>query len=114
MRSGYWRILVRRLRHKIAAGANVFTGQNGTFVVDAVSADDDAALEGGELPLAECVQGMRLVVDASNTRVTMINDKSGERVPLNLELAAFVDALHSGSFGLELGPIVGEWEGRRG
>src|SRR5258708_1194176 len=95
MRSGYWRILVRRLRHKVAAGANVFSGQSGTFVIDTVSADDDAVLEGGELPLAEGAQGSRLVVDASNTRVTMINDKNGERVPLNAELAAFVDALHS-------------------
>jgi hypothetical protein len=122
MRRGYWRIQLRRLRHRVAAGATVFTNPIGTFVIETVIADDDASLE-GELRLAEDAQRNLLIVDAGTTRVTMVDAERCACLRLNVELAALIDALHStAAFGIELGPVIDvgdidgdviEWDGDR-
>jgi hypothetical protein len=115
MRRGYWRIQLRELRRKLAAGANIFSDRTAQFVIDRVCADDDIALD-GELPLVEDVNGHRLVVDADTTSVAVVHAETGERMQLQVELAAFVEALHfpPSSSDLDFVPVAGDCaRGRR-
>jgi hypothetical protein len=109
MRIGYWRTLIRRLRAKVASGENTFVHADGVFSIATVSASLEVALDkGGELRLADDVQGNFLLLDVSTARV-MIVYEGDRRLQVSEDLVKFVNALRSLSPpGMELGPVVEE------
>lgn len=109
MRKGYWRILIRRLRAKVADGENTFVHKDGVFSISTVRVDDEVVpVEGDELRLADDEQGNFLILEVSTARVVIVY-QGEHRVPAGEDLAAFVGALRSlAPPGLELGPVVEE------
>ena len=95
MRKGYWRILIRRLRAKVAGGENTFVHEDGLFSISTVRVDEDAVLEeGGELRLADDDQGNFLILEVSTARVVIVY-QGNHRVRAGEDLVSFVDALRS-------------------
>jgi hypothetical protein len=109
MRIGYWRTLIRRLRAKVAGGENTFVHADGVFSIATVSASLEAALDmGGELRLADDVDGNFLLLDVGTARVTIVYP-GDRRLQVGEDLIKFVNALRSlAPVGLALGPVVDE------
>jgi hypothetical protein len=114
MRSGYWRLQLGRLRHKLAVGENAYSQGGSTFVVDTLCADEDSVLDQDELRLAADACGNWLALEPRTTLVTLVDESGAARHPWGVELAAFIDALHAAHaqapYSLELGPVVEEWD----
>jgi len=107
MRKGYWRILIRRLRGKVAGGDDTFMHRDGVFSISTLLATDDVDLEqDGDLRLADDDQGNLLVLEVSSARVFIVYGNN-ERVLASEDLASFVDALRTlVTPRLELGPVM--------
>ena len=98
MRKGYWKILLRRLRGRVASGADTFTFHQAAFTIVAVLASDDDALDpASALPLAVTAGGARFFVDIASNMIGIRTDGACAGETTGLDMPGFIDALTAGA-----------------
>ena len=98
MRKGYWKILLRRLRGRVASGLDTFRFRQRVLTVTEVLASDDDALDPAcALPLAATSCGAVFFIDTGCNLVILRRDQREAGESTGLDLPAFIDAL--GAYG---------------
>lgn len=97
MRKGYWKILLRRLRSRVASGVDTFTFQHLSLTLTEVLASDDDDLESRELPLAATAGPAALSIDPVKNLVQLRAADDASVETTGLDLSAFIDALEAGA-----------------
>ena len=108
MRKGYWKILLRRLRGRVASGNDTLTWQALDFVIAEVCASEDDCLDHSpELCLAVGIDGRKLFIDTGRNRLSILPCEGGEKIPLELDFPRLIDSLCAAhGADLEMGPTV--------
>ncbi len=101
MRKGYWKVLLRRLRSRMASGHNRFLSnqQQPLILTDVLASDDDALDLSDELALAATADGAVFCIDTGNNCVTLRAEGASTSESTGLDLPGFIDALRAGPGG---------------
>ena len=93
MRKGYWKILLRRLRSRVATGFDSFSFHGLSLIVTEVLASDDDALDPAAiLPLAATASGAVFLIDTGSNLVLL---RAENEQSCSLDLPAFIDTLEA-------------------
>jgi hypothetical protein len=101
MRKGYWKILLRRLRGRVASGHDTFhRASHQSLAITEVLASSDEPLDApAELALAATAEGPTFFIDTATNRVTLRAESAGASESTGLDLPGFIDALCLGARG---------------
>lgn len=112
MRKGYWKILLRRLRSRVASGFDSFNFHDIPLSVTEVLASDDDALDHASiLPLAAIGNGVVLLIDIGNNSVLLRAGDGADVESIGQDLPTFIDTLSARTAGIsELELSLGDAE----